>query len=125
MVITDIAAGHAYSADSLDEALTQTSESLVWLERARLAQRLSDWLTRYTSSADIHIALVEIEPHPVAASPEANTAPLMSAVQTPIEPSATVIVNQPVAIPDSVATTEALPRTSPATAAVPGARNRT
>ncbi len=100
VVITDIAAGHAYNAETLDDGALPAGDSLVWLEQARLTQRLTDWLARYSPTADINVRLVEVESQAASPSPApiAAVAGDSAVAVATIEPPPTVLVNQPVSI---------------------------
>ncbi len=65
IVITDIAAGHAYVGPN-PETIASSPEALDWLERAKIEQRIRDQMTQFGQGIEVHVTL---ENHVAAGEP--------------------------------------------------------
>lgn len=98
IVITDIAAGHAYVGPSAD--LSQpTGHDLEWLERAKLEQRIRDQLLPFGDGIEVHVTIRNGEP-----SGETNAMSPPTIIKT-VRPSAP-LANQPTSLDPTPANSE-------------------
>jgi hypothetical protein len=110
IVITDIAAGHAY-VGAAEPAHAADPAAMLWLEKAKLEQRIRDALTHFGPDVEATVQLETLESltpetHPAAPKPppelEAAVANQPAAI-APREPAATdasLNARQPTAMPD-------------------------
>jgi hypothetical protein len=95
VVITDIAAGHAYHGESL-ESSDSSDVGLIWLEQTTMTQRVEDWVARYGEAAEVKLSIVTTPPGGAALGPPPGENPSRRRVP------AKLIVNQPAALPQSL-----------------------
>ncbi len=98
VVVTDIAAGHAYHGDSV-EASDAGTVGLIWLEQAKMTQRIQDQLAQYASDADVKLAMVEAS---TDSTPQVNPPRESDDPQSLAKPNR-LLVNHPATLPEESA----------------------
>lgn len=96
IVITDIAAGHAYVGSNASEQANDPA-NLVWLERAKLEQRIDDQLSQFGCGIESFVSLEERDTVNTGAIAKPQAKATTAQVATPIANQPTAIGGNPLA----------------------------